>query len=81
MPKPQSRPDESALRGLVGSGPSQLGVSGAMRVRDVLRLTPEDIELAESRVVVKHAVARPEQPGPNQPGPNQPRPDQPSERS
>jgi hypothetical protein len=52
-----------------------------MRVRDVLRLTPEDIELAESRVVVKHAVARPEQPGPNQPGPNQPRPDQPSERS
>ena len=56
--------DEAALRGLVGAGPSQLGVSGALRVRDLLRLTPEDLEAAESRVVVRHAAARPESPLP-----------------
>jgi hypothetical protein len=59
--------DESALRGLVGAGPSQLGVNGAMRVRDVLRLTAEDLAEAETRVVVKHAAARPDQPHPAQP--------------
>jgi hypothetical protein len=54
--------DESALRGLVASGPSQLGISGALRVRDVHRLTEADVEAAESRVTIKHAAPRPDQP-------------------
>jgi hypothetical protein len=40
-----------ALRGLVGAGPSQVGVVGALRARDVSRPTPED---------VVRAVAKPE---------------------
>ncbi len=38
---------ERGLRDLVGSGPSQLGVSGALRGRDVNRPTSEDIAEAE----------------------------------
>lgn len=60
------RSDEAALRGLVGAGPSQLGVSGALRARDVLRLSPADLEAAESQVVVKHAAPRPEAPLPTE---------------
>jgi hypothetical protein len=40
-----------ALRGLVGAGPSQVGVVGALRARDVSRPSPED---------VAHATAKPE---------------------
>ncbi|HEY5199726.1 MAG TPA: hypothetical protein VIJ31_02365, partial [Acidothermaceae bacterium] len=40
-----------ALRGLVGAGPSQVGIVGALRARDVSRPTPED---------VVRAVAKPE---------------------
>ena len=43
----RGRTDERGLRDLVGSGPSQLGVSGALRGRDVNRPTPEDIAEAE----------------------------------
>jgi hypothetical protein len=31
-----------ALRGLVGAGPSQVGIIGALRARDVSRPTPDD---------------------------------------
>ena len=57
-----TRSDESALRGLVAPGPSQLSVSAAMRARDALRLSDEELESAEERVVVKHAAPRPDQP-------------------
>ncbi|HEY5051016.1 MAG TPA: hypothetical protein VII50_08950 [Acidothermaceae bacterium] len=40
-----------ALRGLVGAGPSQVGIVGALRARDVSRPTPDDI---------KRALAKPE---------------------
>jgi hypothetical protein len=35
-----------ALRGLVGAGPSQVGIVGALRARDVSRPTPDDVERA-----------------------------------
>lgn len=60
-----ARGDEGALRGLVGAGPSQLGVSGALRVRDALRLSAEDLEAAEARVVLRYAAPRTEEPLPN----------------
>jgi hypothetical protein len=43
---------ERGLRGLVGAGPSQVGVSGAMRARDAARPRPEDIAAAESDLVI-----------------------------
>jgi hypothetical protein len=43
---------ERGLRGLVGAGPSQLGVSGALRARDAARPTAEDIEAAERDLVI-----------------------------
>jgi hypothetical protein len=36
----------------VGAGPSQLGVSGALRGRDVNRPTAEDLAAAERDVVI-----------------------------
>ena len=47
--------DASADRGLreiVGAGPSQLGVSGALRGRDVKRPTADDLAAAERDVVI-----------------------------
>jgi hypothetical protein len=43
---------ERGLRDLVGAGPSQLGVSGALRGRDVNRPTEEDLAEAEQSVVI-----------------------------
>jgi hypothetical protein len=43
---------ERGLRDLVGAGRSQLGVSGALRGRDVNRPTDEDIAEAEEKVVL-----------------------------
>ena len=43
---------ERGLRDLVGSGPSQLGVSGALRGRDVNRPTEQDLARAEEQVVI-----------------------------
>jgi hypothetical protein len=43
---------ERGLRSLVGAGPSQLGVSGALRGRDVNRPTDEDLAEAERDVVI-----------------------------
>jgi hypothetical protein len=47
------QPDEGrGLRNLVGAGPSQLGVSGALRGRDVNRPTEADLAEAERDVVI-----------------------------
>jgi hypothetical protein len=46
------RDAERGLRGLVGSGPSQVGVDGAMRARDASRPTAEDLAAAERDVVI-----------------------------
>jgi len=54
--KPRSRPrgesTDRGLRGLVGAGPSQLGVSGALRGRDVNRPSDDDLAEAERDVVL-----------------------------
>jgi hypothetical protein len=41
--------------GLVGAGNSRVGISGAMRARDVSRLRPEDLAEAEREVRIRHA--------------------------
>lgn len=51
----QRRGESTGLRGIVGAGPSQLGVSGALRGRDVNRPTDDDIAEAEQDV---HLVRR-----------------------
>ena len=43
---------ERGLRGLVGAGPTQLGVSAAMRARDASRPTAEDLAAAERDLVI-----------------------------
>ncbi|MTK04364.1 hypothetical protein [Micromonospora sp. CP22] len=47
-------PEESerGLRGLVGSGSSQVSVTAAMRARDAARPTDEDLAEAAERVVI-----------------------------
>jgi len=47
---------DRGLRDLVGAGPSRLGVSGALRGRDVDRPTEEDLAEAERdlRIVRRH---------------------------
>jgi hypothetical protein len=45
-------PAERGLRGLVGTGPSQVGVTGAMRARDAARPRPEDIAAAEAELTI-----------------------------
>jgi hypothetical protein len=52
-PRPTRRPDaERGLRGIVGSGPSQVGVVGAMRARDAARPTAEDLAAAERDLLI-----------------------------
>ncbi|MEO6886702.1 MAG: hypothetical protein ABI232_10525 [Jatrophihabitantaceae bacterium] len=43
---------ERGLHDLVGCGPSQVGVQGALRARDVNRPTDEDLAAAERDVVI-----------------------------
>jgi hypothetical protein len=43
---------ERGLRGLVGSGSSQVGLSAALRARDAARPTDDDLAEAEARVAV-----------------------------
>lgn len=43
---------ERGLRDIVGAGRSQVGVSGALRARDVNRPTDEDLAEAERDVVI-----------------------------
>jgi hypothetical protein len=42
--------------GLVGAGASRVGISGAMRARDVSRVRPEDLAEAEREVRIRHAA-------------------------
>ncbi len=50
----KAQPDggERGLRDIVGAGHSQLGVSGALRARDLNRPTDDDLAAAERDVVV-----------------------------
>src|SRR4051812_39554256 len=54
------RDEGGALHGLVGSGPSRVGVSGSMRARDVSRPRPEDVSTAEraAEQAAEHARSR-----------------------
>ena len=47
-----TRDTDRALRDLVGAGPSQLGVSGALRGRDADRPSPEELAEAERDLVI-----------------------------
>ncbi|HVF18722.1 MAG TPA: hypothetical protein VNA14_00575 [Mycobacteriales bacterium] len=47
------RSDRSGVGGLVGAGPSMVGVSGSMRARDVSRPGDEHDEAAERDVVIR----------------------------
>ncbi|MER7440408.1 hypothetical protein [Micromonospora avicenniae] len=60
------REGERGLRGLVGSGSSQVKPSAALRARDAARPTEEDLAEAEARVVVvrRNWVPREELPRP-----------------
>jgi hypothetical protein len=54
-PKPPGKAERDAergLRGLVGAGPSQVGVGGALRARDASRPTDDDLAAAERDVVI-----------------------------
>jgi len=47
-----SRDPERGWRDLAGNSPSQVGVGGAMRARDVARPTAADLEAAERDLVI-----------------------------
>jgi hypothetical protein len=49
---PREGGPERGLRDLVGAGHSQLGVSGALRGRDVNRPSEDDLAAAEREVVI-----------------------------
>jgi hypothetical protein len=53
-------PAERTLRDLVGNTPSQVGVEGALRARDVNRPTAEDLAAAERNVVIVRRNWRPD---------------------
>lgn len=68
---------ERGLRGLVGAGPTQLGVTAAMRARDASRPTPADLAAAERDLVIVHRnYVAPDDTGPAQPAPPASGPDQ-----
>jgi hypothetical protein len=50
---------DRGLRDLVGAGPSQVGVSRALRARDVNRPTDDDIAAAERDLVLVHRNWKP----------------------
>jgi hypothetical protein len=60
----QRDPAERGLRDLVGAGKSQLGVSGALRGRDVNRPTEQDLAEAEQNVVIVRRHWQPPADGP-----------------
>jgi hypothetical protein len=65
--RPRGSGDRSAERGvggLVGSGPSIVGVSGAMRARDVSPVSAEQLEQASRRVVVRRRLPEAGKPAP-----------------
>lgn len=49
---PPAEEGDRGLRGLVGSGSSQVSVTAALRARDAARPTEEDLAEAEARVVI-----------------------------
>ncbi|HZC69243.1 MAG TPA: hypothetical protein VE442_00975 [Jatrophihabitans sp.] len=49
---PRDAGTERGLRDLVGAGRSQVGVSGALRARDVNRPTDEDLAEAEQELTI-----------------------------
>ncbi|WP_348651325.1 hypothetical protein [Micromonospora sp. WMMD1128] len=49
---PSADEGERGLRGLVGSGSSQVSVTAAMRARDAARPSEDDLAEAEQRVVL-----------------------------
>ncbi|WP_407937858.1 hypothetical protein [Micromonospora viridifaciens] len=61
---------ERGLRGLVGSGSSQVSVTAALRARDAARPTDADLAEAEARVVIvrRNWVPREELPRTNRQG-------------
>ncbi len=52
MPNQGRRGDGDLAASLTGGGPSQVGVSGALRARDVSRPTEEEVAAAERIVQV-----------------------------
>lgn len=59
------RSSDGAMRGLVGAGPSKVGISGSMRARDVSQPTSEDVSRAGQEVVLRRRA----NPAPPKPGP------------
>ncbi len=57
---PSEGPRGGGVAGLTGAGPSIVGVSGAMRARDVSRIREEDEEKAEKTVVIRRRPPDPE---------------------
>ena len=61
-PQRRSRParsDDAHVASLSGGGPSQLGIDGSMRARDVSRPSVEEIADAERLVQVSYRQPRP----------------------
>ncbi|HET6907884.1 MAG TPA: hypothetical protein VFH54_00970 [Mycobacteriales bacterium] len=52
--RPKPGGDEAGVAQLTGGGPSQLGVDGSMRARDVSRPRDEDLADAEEIVQVSY---------------------------
>lgn len=48
----EEREGERGLRGLIGSGASQVGITAALRARDAARPTEADLAEAEARTVI-----------------------------
>ncbi|MEU4568320.1 hypothetical protein [Micromonospora sp. NPDC023956] len=63
---PEERDGDRGLRGLVGSGTSQVGITAALRARDASRPTEQDVAEAESRLVLvrRNWIPRDELPRP-----------------
>lgn len=49
---PEDRDSERGLRGLIGSGSSQISVTAAMRARDAARPTEQDLADAEANLTI-----------------------------
>jgi hypothetical protein len=64
-PRARTADVERGLRGIVGAGPSQVGLLGAMRARDAAKPTAEEMAAAERDVVVvrRHYLAPDSLPG------------------
>ena len=59
---------ERATSGLVGGGPSQLGVDGALRAREVSRPTDADLDEAERTVEISYRPQARSRPSAQEPG-------------